>query len=286
MTVDDRGPRRRLGSFARRSREVIGLAALVGGVAGVAVAGIEFAIDSSLDEVSTWPLWAAALLPAVGLAVAHLVVRATHIDRETTDAYIRTYHEGTEVLPSRPLPWKLLAAFSTLATGGALGLEGPSLHTGATLGSIATGRLHRLLTGRHAKVLMVAGAAAGVAAIFKAPATGAVFAIEVPYREDFGRRLLLPALVGAATGYLALVLINGTARVVPGRRIARVRSPRPRWRARPRRRCRMRGARLRVGCCDARRISQPRVGHGSSSSAEAPSSRGARSRATPSAAVR
>jgi CIC family chloride channel protein len=215
VTVDSPGPRRRLGSFARRSREVIGFSALVGVVVGVAVAGIELVVDGALDEVSTWPLWAAALLPAVGLAVTHVVVRATQIDRETTDAYIRTYHEGTDVLPARPLPWKLMAALSTLASGGALGLEGPSLHTGATLGSIATPRLQRLLTGRHAKVLMVAGAAAGVAAIFKAPATGAVFAIEVPYREDLGRRLLLPALVGAATGYLALVLINGTARLFP-----------------------------------------------------------------------
>jgi CBS domain-containing protein len=57
---------------------------------------------------------------------------------------------------------------------------------------------------------MVAGAAAGVAAIFKAPATGAVFALEVPYRDDTARHMLLPALVGAAAGYLSFALIFGT----------------------------------------------------------------------------
>ena len=62
---------------------------------------------------------------------------------------------------------------------------------------------------------MVAGAAAGVAAIFKAPATGAIFAIEVPYQDDLARRMLLPALVSAATGYLAFVAVNGTARLFP-----------------------------------------------------------------------
>ena len=56
----------------------------------------------------------------------------------------------------------------------------------------------------------MAGVAAGVAAIFKAPATGAVFAIEVPYQEDLARHVLGPALVASATGYLAFVAVHGT----------------------------------------------------------------------------
>ena len=64
---------------------------------------------------------------------------------------------------------------------------------------------------------MVAGAAAGVAAIFKAPATGAVFALEVPYQDDFARKMLLPALVAAASGYLGFVAIHGTTSLIPAR---------------------------------------------------------------------
>ena len=56
----------------------------------------------------------------------------------------------------------------------------------------------------------MAGAAAGVAAIFKAPATGAIFALEVPYRDDMARRMLLPALVASATGYLTFVTLSDT----------------------------------------------------------------------------
>jgi chloride channel protein, CIC family len=59
-------------------------------------------------------------------------------------------------------------------------------------------------------VLLVAGAAAGVAAIFKAPATGAVFALEVPYQNDLARRMLGPALIASASGYLVFVAIHGT----------------------------------------------------------------------------
>ena len=62
---------------------------------------------------------------------------------------------------------------------------------------------------------MVAGAAAGVAAIFKAPATGAVFALEVPYQDDLARNMLLPALVSSAAGYLVFVGINGTTPLFP-----------------------------------------------------------------------
>jgi H+/Cl- antiporter ClcA len=58
---------------------------------------------------------------------------------------------------------------------------------------------------------MVAGAAAGVAAIFKSPATGAVFALEVPYQDDNASRMLLPALLASAVSYLTFVTFAGTA---------------------------------------------------------------------------
>jgi len=61
---------------------------------------------------------------------------------------------------------------------------------------------------------MVAGAAAGVSAIFKAPATGAIFALEVPYHGDMARRMLLPALVASASGYLTFVSLSNTVPVL------------------------------------------------------------------------
>ena len=64
-------------------------------------------------------------------------------------------------------------------------------------------------------MLLVAGAAAGVAAIFKAPATGTVFALEVPYQDDLARNMLLPAMVASAAGYLVFVGINGTTPLFP-----------------------------------------------------------------------
>jgi CIC family chloride channel protein len=41
-----------------------------------------------------------------------------------------------------------------------------------------------------------------ISAIFKAPVTGTIFALEVPYRDDLARRALLPAIFAAASGSL------------------------------------------------------------------------------------
>ena len=115
---------------------------------------------------------------------------------------------------------------------------------GATIGSALQRRWRSMLVGADGNLLLVAGAAAGIAAIFKAPATGAIFAIEVPFQEELARRMLLPALVASASGYLALVAINGTKPTLPGPRIPAVLVRRPRGRGGARRRGRRRRAAL------------------------------------------
>lgn len=214
MTEAFRVNQDRLRTLARRSREVLVVSAVVGTVTGFAVLGVERTVQWLEARLTAQPLWVAATAPTLGLLVAALALRYLGGGSPATaDEYIRVYHDGTKVVPLRPFPGRLLASIATLGSGGALGLEGPSIYTGAVVGSVVTPQMRRRFPDTHAKVFMVAGAAAGVAAIFKAPATGAIFAIEVPYRDDFGRKLLLPALVGAATGYLAFASVDGTARL-------------------------------------------------------------------------
>ena len=204
--------------LAGRSREIILAAALVGVATGLAVAGFErLTVNVVFDRgVAHLPLWLLAFAPGAGLAVAGLWLRGPGrgLPPLTADAYLQSFHRR-EPLGLRALANRLVAAIATLGTGGALGLEGPSIYLGATLGSVAQRRFRRLLGGADPNLLLVAGAAAGIAAIFKAPATGAIFAIEVPYQDDLARRMLLPALVGAASGYVALVALNGTAPLFP-----------------------------------------------------------------------
>jgi len=197
----------------RPQKRLLVLAALTGALTGVSVAGFEWLTrEGLLTRVIEAPLAVQALAPTVGLALAAVALRTVGrgATPATSDEYIRNFHQRGRPLDLHPLPGRLLGGMATLGSGGALGFEGPSLYLGASMGT-ALERIRRR-RGRRAesKVLMVAGAAAGVAAIFKAPATGAIFALESPYRDDNARRMLLPALMAAATGYLSAVALLGT----------------------------------------------------------------------------
>ena len=189
------------------------LAALTGALTGLGVAAFEWLTRSAIFErLLDLPIGAQAAALVVGLAAAALALWFVggRASPSTADEYIANFHDRNHPLPLRPVLGRLLAGMATLGSGGALGFEGPSLYLGAAVGTGIQRRWRRWFGRAEAKVLMVAGAAAGVAAIFKAPVTGAIFALEVPYRDDTARHMLLPALLGAATGYLTFVTLVGT----------------------------------------------------------------------------
>jgi CIC family chloride channel protein len=133
----------------------------------------------------------------------------------TSDEYVRNFHERDRSMDLRPFPAKILASVATLGFGGAMGLEGPSIYVGASIGTWLHRRFRRAFSVEDAKLLLAVGAAAGVAAIFKTPLTGALFAIEVPYQQDQARRVALPALIGAIASYVTFVLVRGATPLVP-----------------------------------------------------------------------
>ncbi|HEY8527034.1 MAG TPA: chloride channel protein [Acidimicrobiales bacterium] len=206
-------------AIGRRTHQTMLLAAATGVAVGLAVVALEkVTLDGLLEPLGRRPLWMQASAPAVGLLVAWICLRwlAERAKPVTTDEYVRNFHEEAhERLSLRPVFGRLLAGIATIGYGGALGVEGLSLYMGAAGGSSLQRRFARFFSREDAKLLMVAGAAAGIAAIFKAPATGALFAIEVPYRSDVARRNVLPAMVAAATSYAAFAAIEGTTPILP-----------------------------------------------------------------------
>jgi CIC family chloride channel protein len=189
------------------------IAAGVGVATGLAVAAFDaVTLDLLYDHVARAPEWVWLAAPAVGLVLAtvSLATLGHGTSPATSDEYIRWYHERGRRLPLRPVPGKVLASIATLGTGGALGYEGPAIYIGAAFGSAVQRRFRTLFSREDAKVMLVAGAAAGVAAIFRAPATAAVYALTAPYQESSAGRATLPALVASATSYLAFVAVKGT----------------------------------------------------------------------------
>jgi CIC family chloride channel protein len=205
--------RDRLAHLGRRSREVVLLAAVTGVLTGAAVALFEWiAREQLFHHLRQQPTGVQIAAPFVALLLAGAVLRwfGGGASPATADEYVRNFHQRDQPLPLRPVLPRLAASALTLGLGGALGYEGPAMYAGAAVGSALHRRLGRFIRGIDPKLLLVCGAAAGVAAIFKAPATGLVFALEVPYREDFARRLLLPAGIAAAVSYVTFVAFAGT----------------------------------------------------------------------------
>jgi chloride channel protein, CIC family len=199
--------------LAVRSRELVLASALVGTATGLVVAGFDkLTAETIFDAVLRLPVWFQVAAPTLGLVGAFAALRwiGARATTATADAYLHAFHDPSHELGLRAAAGRMVAAVATLGLGGALGYEGPSVYAGATIGQRFGRWLPGLVTAPRRNTLLVAGAAAGVAAIFKAPATGAIFALEVPFQDDLARRSLLPALVGAATGYLTYVALLGT----------------------------------------------------------------------------
>jgi len=209
----------RLGNLATRGNTpVLALSVATGVVVAALIAGFEYvAAEVLLHRLQQLPLWQMAAAPGIGILLASLILHypGRGGTSATSDEFIRAFHDGSPKLPLRDLPAKLLAGAVTIGMGGALGLEGPSIYTGATVGLTMRDRFGRWLSRDDVKVLLTAGAAAGVAAVFKAPATGVLFALEAPYRDDVNRRALLPSLLAAASSYVVYINLVGSRAVVP-----------------------------------------------------------------------
>jgi CIC family chloride channel protein len=131
-------------------------------------------------------------------------------DEHSTEEIIRSYHEHHGDIDPRPFFWKLLAAVTTVGSGGSAALEGPSIYGGGAIGSWLWTRLRRFgLEPSDRRLMLMCGAAAGMAAVFRAPLTGIVFALEMPYKDDLAHEALLPSLIASVVSYGTLATVIG-----------------------------------------------------------------------------
>ena len=201
-----------------RNPRLLAASAATGVIVAVLVAAFEtVALNIVLERVLEQHLAVLALAPVLGIVASKLVLRTVGggTSGSTSDEYIRAFHERHPSIPMRYLPAKLLAGIATIGGGGAVGLEGPSIYAGSSTGLFVHERLGRFFRRDEARILLTAGAAAGVAAVFKTPATGVIFAIEAPYRDDVTPQALLPSLIASAASYVTFVFLVGSTPVVP-----------------------------------------------------------------------
>ncbi|HEX4131022.1 MAG TPA: chloride channel protein [Pirellulales bacterium] len=222
---------RRLRSQAR----LLGLALVVGVVAGVGAivffVGMDWVFHETLEAWAGYrphhpggepplfvahdehPLrpWLLAVIPALGGLLSGLLVYtvAPEAEGHGTDAAIAAYHLHHGVIRPRVPIVKIIASAITIGTGGSGGREGPIAQSGAGFGSFVGGLLR--LRPADRRVLMAAGMGAGVAAIFRAPLAGALFAAEVLYRSpDFESEVIIPAGLASVTAFCTFAAAFGS----------------------------------------------------------------------------
>jgi chloride channel protein, CIC family len=152
--------------------------------------------------------WLLLVLPAAGALLSGLVTRwAPEARGGGGDATIEAFHHKGGAVRTRIIGIKAVASVLTLGSGGSGGREGPTMQIGAALGSLA-GRLLRT-TARERQVLLVAGVAAGISAVFRTPLGAALLAAEVLYRDDFESDALIPAVLSSVVAYAVVISIFG-----------------------------------------------------------------------------
>lgn len=156
----------------------------------------------------------AAIIPGllIGFVLAGLLMQyfTPDPDEHSTEEIIRSYHEHQGRVSMRPFFPKLLAAIATVGMGGSAALEGPSIYGGGAIGSWLWTKLRKLrIAPRDRRILLISGAAAGMSAVFRAPLTGIVFALEMPYKDDLAHEALLPSLIASVTSFATMAAIVG-----------------------------------------------------------------------------
>ena len=163
-----------------------------------------FSIDLIAPGAQHHPWWLVLAAPVAGGLVVGVMARfgsekiRGHGMPEAIEAILI---RGSRIEPKVAVLKPISAAIS-IGTGGPFGAEGPIIMTGGALGSILAQHLH--LTADERKILLVSGAAGGMAATFNSPLASILLAVELLLFEWRPR-----SLVPVATSVVVATVVRG-----------------------------------------------------------------------------
>lgn len=161
---------------------------------------------SAYAPAQTGNWWLVLLIPTIGGLISGWLVFtfAPLAQGHGIDALISSFHNARGYVATKVPIIKLLASMVTLGSGGSGGKEGPIALIGGGLGS-SIARLFKL-DPRETRHLLLAGAAGGIGAVFRAPLGAAISSIEILYKEDLETDALLSCVLSSVTAYSCLLL--------------------------------------------------------------------------------
>ena len=163
-----------------------------------------------LQVIGRHGLWLIPLATTLGGLLSGLLVYrfAPEAEGHGTDTVVKAFHRAGGFIRARVAPLKLVASAITIGSGGSAGREGPTALIGAGVGSIYATIAHR--SDEQRQVLVLAGMAAGLSAIFRSPIGSAFFAIEVLYGSmEFETGALLHTMLASIVAYAVNGLFVG-----------------------------------------------------------------------------
>lgn len=159
------------------------------------------------DLVNRYELFLYFIFPIIGLLITIAFIK--YINRKPVGhgipSVLYALSKKNGILDRHNLFSSIITSALTVGFGGSVGLEGPTVATGAAIGS-NIGRLFRM-NFKQVVLLLGCASAGAMSAIFKAPIAAIVFALEV-IMLDLTLASLVPLLIAsltaAATSYLFL----------------------------------------------------------------------------------
>jgi CIC family chloride channel protein len=188
------------------------LTALIGFFTNLAFYGrFSLAFTSPADNhLGLWVI----LVPVVGGLIVGVMARwgSPAIRGHGIPEVMERILVGESRIPPRVTILKPVGTAISIGTGGPFGAEGPIIATGGALGSLVGQGLR--VTADERKVLLAAGAAAGMAAIFGAPISATILAVELLLFE-YRPRSLAPVALASVTAAAVRIAFHGPGAVFP-----------------------------------------------------------------------
>jgi CIC family chloride channel protein len=194
----------------REDRVMIILSLVIGVLVGLVV--VAFVLLTGRLSARMYPAggapWRRLLIPAAGsLATGFLLfrffpdARGSGIPQTKAAIFI---HEG--FLSLRTVLGKFFCCSASLASGIALGREGPSVHIGAGIASVLARRFG--LSHASVKAMVPVGCSAALAAAFNTPIAAVLFSLE-EILGDLHAPVLGSVVISSATSWMVLHLLLG-----------------------------------------------------------------------------
>ncbi|HEV2692785.1 MAG TPA: chloride channel protein [Verrucomicrobiae bacterium] len=149
-----------------------------------------------------------ALVPVVGALIIGLMARfgSEKIRGHGIPEALEAILLGRSRISPKIAILKPLSSAISIGTGGPFGAEGPIIMTGGAFGSIFAQQFH--LSAAERKTLLVAGAAAGMSAIFATPVAAVLLAVELLLFEWKPRSFIPVAIASIVASVLRVPLLG------------------------------------------------------------------------------